>query len=144
MLTNDCPSLLLQECRPDGCEAQVARAGIEGTKFKGKPGGGGIISWATGGIGGDLYMEEHSLLFRWLIISFLYLFMFVFCTFFFICNSQSFLHTMDVRTKLLQSCLTLCDPMGCSLQGFLQGILQARILEWVAMPFSRGSSPSRD
>ena len=85
-------------------------------------------------------MEEHSLLFRWLIISFLYLFMFVFCTFFFICNSQSFLHTMDVRTKLLQSCLTLRDPMGCSLQGFLQGILQARILEWVAMPFSRGSS----
>ena len=41
-------------------------------------GGEGIVSWATGGIGSDLYMEEHSLLFRWLIISFLYLFMFVF------------------------------------------------------------------
>ena len=39
-----------------------------------------------------------------------------------------------------QSCLTVCDPMGCSLPGSsVHGILQARILEWVAMPFSRGS-----
>ena len=38
------------------------------------------------------------------------------------------------------SCLTLCDPMDCSLPGFsVHGILQARILEWVAIPFSRGS-----
>ena len=37
-----------------------------------------------------------------------------------------------------QSCLTLCDPMGCSLPGCsVHGILQARILQWVAMPFSR-------
>ena len=44
-------------------------------------------------------------------------------------------------TKLLQSCLTLCDPLGCSLPGFsVHGILQARILEWIAMPFSRTSS----
>ena len=46
-----------------------------------------------------------------------------------------------VRAKSLQSCLTLCDPMDCSPPGSsVHGILQARILEWVAMPFSRGSS----
>ena len=43
------------------------------------------------------------------------------------------------------SCLTLCDPMDCSSPGsFVHGILQARILEWVAIPFSRGSSRLRD
>ena len=43
------------------------------------------------------------------------------------------------------SCLTLCNPMGCNLPGCsVHGILQARILEWVAMPFSRGSSQSRN
>ena len=40
------------------------------------------------------------------------------------------------KTKVAQSCLTLCDPMDYS----VHGILQARILEWVAFPFSRGSS----
>ena len=44
-----------------------------------------------------------------------------------------------------QSCLTLCDPMDYSPPGSsVHGILQARILEWVAIPFSRGSSPPRD
>ena len=44
-----------------------------------------------------------------------------------------------------ESCTTLCDPMDCSLPGFsVCGILQARILEWVAISFSRGSSQSRD
>ena len=44
-----------------------------------------------------------------------------------------------------QSSLTLCDPMGCSLLGSsIHGISQARILEWAAISFSRGSSPSRD
>ena len=43
------------------------------------------------------------------------------------------------------SCVWLCDPMNYSLPGSsVHGILQARILEWVAMPFSRGSSWSRD
>ena len=43
--------------------------------------------------------------------------------------------------KSLQLWLTLCHPTNCSLLGpFVLGILQARILEWVAMPFSRGSS----
>ena len=43
-----------------------------------------------------------------------------------------------------QSCPTLCDPMDCSLPGFsVNGILRTRILEWVAMPFSRESSQPR-
>ena len=44
-----------------------------------------------------------------------------------------------------QSCLTLCDLMDCSPPGSsVMGILQTRILEWVAMPSSRGSSQLRD
>ena len=44
-----------------------------------------------------------------------------------------------------QLCMTLCDPMDCSPPGFsVHGILQARILEWVAIPFSRASSQPRD
>ena len=44
-----------------------------------------------------------------------------------------------------QLCLTLCDPMACSLPGSsVYGISQARILEWVFIPFSRGSFRSRD
>ena len=40
--------------------------------------------------------------------------------------------------KSLQSCPTLCDPMDCSLPGSsVHGIFQARILEWVAIAFSR-------
>ena len=46
---------------------------------------------------------------------------------------------------VVQSCPTLCDPMNCSLPGSsVRGILQARILEWVAMLSSRGSSQPRD
>ena len=42
-----------------------------------------------------------------------------------------------MHAKSLQSCLTLCDPMGGSLPGFsAHGILQARILEWFVMPSS--------
>ena len=48
-------------------------------------------------------------------------------------------------TKSLQSFLTLCYPMDCSLPGSsVHGVLQERILEWVAMSSSRGSSQSRD
>ena len=44
-----------------------------------------------------------------------------------------------------ESCLTLCDPMDCSSPGSsIHGILQARILEWIAISFSRGSSQPRD
>ena len=43
-----------------------------------------------------------------------------------------------MKVKVAQSCLTLCDPMNCSLPGSsVYGIFQARVLEWVAMPFSR-------
>ena len=45
-----------------------------------------------------------------------------------------------VHAKSLQSCLTLCDPMDCSpLGSSVLGILQARILEGVAIPFSRAT-----
>ena len=50
-----------------------------------------------------------------------------------------------MRAKLLQLCPTLCDSMDCSPPGSsVHGILQARRLEWVAMPSSRGSSQPRD
>ena len=46
-----------------------------------------------------------------------------------------------MHAKSIQSCLTLRDPMDCSPPGSsVLGILQAGVLEWVAMPFSRGSS----
>ena len=43
---------------------------------------------------------------------------------------------INIEVKVAQSCLTLCDPMDYT----VHGILQARLLEWVAYPFSRGSS----
>ena len=45
-----------------------------------------------------------------------------------------------VKVKVTQSCPTLCEPMDYT----VHGILQARILEWVAFPFSRGSFQPRD
>ena len=48
--------------------------------------------------------------------------------------------TLWSAVKVAQSCLTLCDPMDY----IVRGILQARILEGVAIPFSRGSSQPRD
>ena len=50
-----------------------------------------------------------------------------------------------VKVKVSHSCLTPCNPMDYSLPGFcIHGILQGRILEWVAIPFSRESSQPRD
>ena len=50
-----------------------------------------------------------------------------------------------MHNKSLQLCLTLCDPIDCSLPGSsVHGLLQARVLKWVAMPSSRGSSQPRD
>ena len=50
-----------------------------------------------------------------------------------------------MKVKVAQSCPTLCNPVDCSLPGFsVHGILQARILEWVAISLSRGSSRPRD
>ena len=50
-----------------------------------------------------------------------------------------------MRVLVSQLCPALCDTMDCSPPGIsVHGILQARILEWVAIPFSRGASRSRD
>ena len=45
-----------------------------------------------------------------------------------------------LKVKVTQSCSTFCDPMDCA----VHGILQARILDWIAGPFSRGSSQPGD
>ena len=45
-----------------------------------------------------------------------------------------------MKMQVAQSCPTLCDPVDYT----VHGILQARILEWVPFPFSRGSSQPRD
>ena len=51
----------------------------------------------------------------------------------------------ESETEVAQPCPTLCDPLDCSLPGSsLHGILQARVLEWVAISFSRGSSRPRN
>ena len=49
-------------------------------------------------------------------------------------------HSSILKVKVAWSCLTLCDPVDCT----VHGVLQARIMEWVAVPFSRGSSQPRD
>ena len=46
---------------------------------------------------------------------------------------------IKVKVEVAQSCLALCDPMDCR----VHGILQARILEWVAFPYSRGVFPTQ-
>ena len=52
---------------------------------------------------------------------------------------------ISIYARPVQSCPTLCDPMDCSPPcSSVHGISQARILDWVAMPFSRGSFQSRD
>ena len=49
------------------------------------------------------------------------------------------------ESEVTQSCLTLCDPVDCSLPGSsIHGIHQARILKWVAISFSRGIFPTRN
>ena len=51
----------------------------------------------------------------------------------------------ELKVKVIQLCPTLCDSMDYSLPGSsVCGILQARILEWAAIPFSRGSSQPKD
>ena len=48
-----------------------------------------------------------------------------------------------MKVLVAQSCLTVCDPMGLP-DSSVRGILQTKILEWVVIPFSRGSSQPRD
>ena len=51
----------------------------------------------------------------------------------------------SIKVLVTQWCLTVCYPMDCSLPGYsVHGISQARILEWAAISFSRGSSQPRD
>ena len=58
---------------------------------------------------------------------------------------QNIVETWATEVKVSQSCPTLGDPMDCSWPGpSVHGMLQARILEWVAIPLSKGSSQSRD
>ena len=60
-------------------------------------------------------------------------------------NSQYLAYKCVYVCVSAQSCLTLCNPIDCSLPGSsVLGISQARILEWVALSFSRGSSQCRD
>ena len=59
--------------------------------------------------------------------------------------SPGFSDLLAVQVWVIQLCLTLCDPMDYNLPGSsVHGILQTRILEWVAIPLSRGSSRPRD
>ena len=59
---------------------------------------------------------------------------------------HKYIHTHSCSVLVLtQSCLSLCDPVDCSLlSSSARGSLQATILEWVAIPFSRGSSQPRE
>jgi len=48
---------------------------------------------------------------------------------------------LESESEVAQLCLTLCDPMDCSLlDSSVHGIFQTRVLEWVTISFSRGSS----
>ena len=58
----------------------------------------------------------------------------------FFCGEDFLLFYLSLKVKISQLCPTLCDPMDYT----VHGILQARILEWVAFPFSRGSSQPRN
>ena len=52
---------------------------------------------------------------------------------------------LGYKNEIAQLCSILCDPMDCSLPGSsIHGIFQARVLEWVVIAFSRGSSRPRD
>ena len=58
---------------------------------------------------------------------------------------KSLLMKVKTASEVAQSCPTLSNPKDCSLPGSsLHGILQARVLEWIAISFSRGSSRPRD
>ena len=60
-------------------------------------------------------------------------------------SHPSKLTEMKVKMLVAQLCPTLCDPMDSSPPGSsVHGILQARILVWLAIPFSRGYSQPRD
>ena len=60
-------------------------------------------------------------------------------------HKRGYLELLESESEVTQSCLTLCDPMDCSLPGSsVRGIFQAIVLEWIAISFSRGFSRPRD
>ena len=64
---------------------------------------------------------------------------------YYLVSSSSLKHLKLLESEVAQSCLTLCYPVEYNPPGSsVHEILQARILEWVAIPFSRGSSQLRD
>ena len=67
------------------------------------------------------------------------------CVCFWVCVCEACMHVHIYMSVLVtQSCLTLCNPTDCSPSGSsVHGILQTRILKWVAIPFSRRSSRPR-
>ena len=86
-----------------------------------------------------MYKTHLLVLFLWLMKRFIFIHWFV------------YFHTLTLSistvkwSEVTQSCLTLCYPVDCSPPGSsVHGIFQARVLEWVAISFSRGSSQPRD
>ena len=60
-------------------------------------------------------------------------------------ENSRYTYRTHMYVLIAQLCPTFCDPMDCSPPGsFIHAISQTRILEWVAIPFSRGSSRPRD
>ena len=60
-------------------------------------------------------------------------------------QEMKFLCSYESESEVSQSCPTLCDPMDCSLLGSsVHGLFQARVLEWVAISFSRRSPQPGD
>ena len=123
-----CPFHLMAEKSLQGCSQQrwmgEIQLGQEGRQQRGSQG-------YTGSPETDLKLSSHR--YRWDVATFLYqahtqisLWLW----------PQHFeLLLSEVKVKVAQLCLTLCDPMDYR----VHGILQARILDWVAFPFSRGS-----
>ena len=62
-----------------------------------------------------------------------------------LCGGQTRSDVAAMNSEIAQSCPTLCDPMDCSLSDSSNhGISQARVLEWIAISFSRGPSRPRN
>ena len=60
-------------------------------------------------------------------------------------GNNSNVHKQESESEVTRSCLILCDPMDCSLPGSsIHGIFQARVLEWVAISFSRDPDPGME
>ena len=62
-----------------------------------------------------------------------------------LCAVSSFPHQLQSESEVAQWCPTLWDPMDCGLSGSsVCGIFQARVLEWIAISFSRGIFPTQE